>query len=88
MLRRLCTTTGPECCICVYVRTGLCVCVPLTLRQLFLVSASLVRVFKFFGFSVLPPGHPLAPTSDDLLFMAYATDVGDGDDDDGSHGGV
>jgi len=35
---------------------------------------SLLRVFNFFGFWVLPPSHALAPRSEDLLYMAYAID--------------
>jgi hypothetical protein len=32
----------------------------------------LLRVFNFFGFHVLPPGHPLVMSpSQDLLFMSY-----------------
>ena len=50
------------------------------------VAASLLRVFNFFGFSILPPGHPLVPKTEDLLFMAYVIDSGDSssDDDDDS----
>ena len=52
------------------------------------VAASLLRVFNFFGFSILPPGHPLLPKTEDLLFMAYVIDSGDSsssdDDDDDS----
>eukprot|EP00745_Piridium_sociabile_P037200 TRINITY_DN67435_c0_g1_i2.p1 TRINITY_DN67435_c0_g1~~TRINITY_DN67435_c0_g1_i2.p1 ORF type:complete len:155 (+),score=45.26 TRINITY_DN67435_c0_g1_i2:488-952(+) len=49
--------------------------------------ASLLRVFNFFGFSILPPSHPLVPKTEDLLFMAYVIDSGnssssDDDDDD------
>jgi len=43
---------------------------------------SLLRVFNFFGFQILPPGHPLIVSpSPDALFMAYAIE-GDSDDDD------
>ncbi|KAK7471819.1 hypothetical protein BaRGS_00035558, partial [Batillaria attramentaria] len=48
---------------------------------------SLLRVFNFFGFSILPPGHPLAPKTDDLIFMAYVIDNSDdesSDDDEDS----
>jgi len=47
--------------------------------------SSLLRVFNFFGFSVLPPSHALAPNTEDLLFMAYVINAGDSsseDDDD------
>lgn len=49
--------------------------------------ASLLRVFNFFGFSILPPNHSLVPKTEDLLFMAYVIDNGsssssDDDDDD------
>jgi ornithine decarboxylase antizyme 1 len=33
--------------------------------------ACLVRTFMFLGFVALAPGHPLCPTADDSLFMAY-----------------
>lgn len=38
------------------------------------VSASLLRVFNFFGFTILPPGHQLVPKTEDLIFMAYVID--------------
>jgi len=49
--------------------------------------ASLLRVFNFFGFCVVPPSHALAPRSEDLLHMAYviggdSSDEEDDDDDD------
>lgn len=44
--------------------------------------SSLLRVFNFFGFSILPPGHALAPKTEDLLFMAYVIDNGDSSSDD------
>jgi len=48
---------------------------------------SLLRVFNFFGFQMLPPHHQLVtkPFSD-LIFMAYTIEVDsdDDDDDDGS----
>jgi len=44
--------------------------------------SSLLRVFNFFGFSVMPPNHALAPRSEDLLYMAYVIDAGDSSSDD------
>jgi len=32
---------------------------------------SLMRVFMFFGFSVVPPGNPQVPQSDDIMSMVY-----------------
>lgn len=50
--------------------------------------SSLLRVFNFFGFQILPPGHWLVPKTEDLLFMAYviseASSSSDDDDDDDS----
>jgi len=52
--------------------------------------ASLLRVFNFFGFWVVPPSHALAPRTEDLLYMAYVIDgdasssEDDDDDDDKS----
>lgn len=44
--------------------------------------ASLIRVFMFLGFTVLPPGHPLVPAAKgDILYLACAID-GDGSGDD------
>jgi hypothetical protein len=44
--------------------------------------ASLVRVFMFLGFTVLPPGHPFVPSATgDILYLACAID-GDGSGDD------
>jgi len=39
--------------------------------------SSLLRVFNFFGFTILAPGHDLVPKTEDLLFMAYVIDTGD-----------
>ncbi|XP_025081917.1 LOW QUALITY PROTEIN: ornithine decarboxylase antizyme 1-like [Pomacea canaliculata] len=36
--------------------------------------SSLLRVFNFFGFTILPPGHQLVPKTEDLIFMAYVID--------------
>lgn len=54
---------------------------------------SLLRVFNFFGFQILPPGHPLVVSpSQDLLFMAYTIerdselDSSDSDDDEEEEG--
>ncbi|KAL8558284.1 hypothetical protein ACOMHN_063978 [Nucella lapillus] len=44
--------------------------------------ASLLRVFNFFGFSILPPNHSLVPATEDLLFMAYVIDNASSSDDD------
>jgi len=44
--------------------------------------ASLLRVFNFFGFSLVGPAHPLAPPTEDLLFMAYLIQGDDSSDDD------
>jgi ornithine decarboxylase antizyme 1 len=33
--------------------------------------SSLMRVFMFFGFSVVPPGNPQVPQSDDIMSMVY-----------------
>ena len=50
----------------------------------FMLLASLVRVFMFLGFSVLPPGHSLIPAaSADMMYLACEVDadrVGGGDD--------
>lgn len=50
--------------------------------------SSLLRVFNFFGFTILPPGNWLVPkTENDLLFMAYVihdSSSSDDDDDDDS----
>jgi len=48
---------------------------------------SLLRVFNFFGFQILPPGHPLVVSpAQDLLFMAYTierdSELEDSDDSD------
>lgn len=32
---------------------------------------SLMRVFMFFGFTVVPPGNPQVPQSDDIMSMVY-----------------
>jgi len=32
---------------------------------------SLMRVFMFFGFTVVPPGNPQVPQSDDIMSMIY-----------------
>jgi ornithine decarboxylase antizyme 1 len=32
---------------------------------------SLMRVFMFFGFTVVPPGSPLVPHGDDIMYMVY-----------------
>ena len=45
-------------------------------------AASLLRVFNFFGFCVVPPNHALAPRSEDLLHMAYVIGGESSDDDD------
>lgn len=45
--------------------------------------ASLIRVFMFLGFQLVSPGHPLVPsTSGDVMYLAYAIDGEDDDDDD------
>ncbi|CAG5116355.1 unnamed protein product, partial [Candidula unifasciata] len=53
---------------------------------------SLLRVFNFFGFQILPPGHPLVVSpSQDLLFMAYTierdSELDDTDDSDEENDG-
>ena len=45
----------------------------------FALLASLVRVFMFLGFTVLPPGHSLIPAADaDMMYMACEIDGDDG----------
>jgi len=34
--------------------------------------ASLVRTFMYLGFQAVAPGHPLVPTSPDMMFMGYS----------------
>lgn len=42
---------------------------------------ALLRVFNFFGFHILPPGHELAiSTAPELLFMVYTIEKDDSDD--------
>lgn len=54
---------------------------------------SLLRVFNFFGFQILPPAHPLVVSpSQDLLFMAYTIEKdseseSESSDDDEAEGG-
>lgn len=46
--------------------------------------ASLIRVFTYMGFKLLPPGHPFVPAaSGDIMYLAYAIDIdaGGGDSD-------
>ena len=45
-------------------------------------SASLIRVFMFLGFSVLPPAHSLIPAraSAEMMYLAYEVDDGGGGD--------
>lgn len=43
---------------------------------------NLLRVFNFLGFSVVPPGDPLVPKVEELLYMVYVID----DDSDGNEG--
>jgi len=46
---------------------------------------SLLRVFNFFGFQILPPGHPLILyDSSSTLHMAYTIEEGEEEEDDGS----
>lgn len=54
---------------------------------------SLLRVFNFFGFQILPPGHQLVVSpSQDLLFMAYTierdSELDDSDSDEEADGKV
>jgi hypothetical protein len=43
--------------------------------------ASLIRVFMFLGFSVLPPGHALVPCqTNDVIYLACTIDGDDSDD--------
>ena len=47
-------------------------------------TASLIRVFTYMGFKLLPPGHPFVPAaSGDIMYLAYAIDIdaGGGDSD-------
>lgn len=43
--------------------------------------ANLVRTFMFLGFGVAPPGDPLVPKAEDLLFLVYTIDSCDSDSD-------
>lgn len=45
--------------------------------------SSLLRVFMFLGFQLLPPGHPLIPSaSGDIMYLAYTREDDDEEDED------
>ncbi len=46
------------------------------------VAANLLRVFSFLGFSIVPPGDPIVPKVEELLFMAYVIEEDDSDEGD------
>lgn len=48
-----------------------------------LFEASLLKVFMFLGFHLLPPGHPLIPSaSGDIMYLAYTREDDDEEDED------
>lgn len=45
-----------------------------------LFAVSIMKTFRYMGFEVVKPGHPLVPARPDLLFMVYSMESSSSDE--------